>query len=65
MGTSRGPENHPSGGLEFLRKCHNGLTNRHSAFDQMMITKTKKLKIVMKNDTCAWTPNKVFIQLFC
>ena len=49
MDTSRGPENHPSGGLEIHRKCWNGLTNRHSAFDHMMITQPRKLKLMMKH----------------
>ena len=42
MGASRGPENQPSGDLKIHRKCCNGLTNRHSAFDQMMVKKTQK-----------------------
>ena len=36
------PANHPSGGLKILRKCYNGLTNRHSVFDLMMIKKSRK-----------------------
>ena len=30
------PANTHSGGLEIHRKCHNGLTHRHSAFEHMM-----------------------------
>ena len=48
MGTSRGPANHPSGDLKILRKCCNGLTNRHSAINQMMITIPRKMKLIMK-----------------
>ena len=49
MGTCRGPENHPSGDLKIHRKCYNGLTNRHSTVNQMMIPKAMKIKIYDKN----------------
>ena len=39
MNTSRGPKNHPSGDLKIRRKCYNGVTNRHSAVHEMVITK--------------------------
>ena len=51
MNTSWGPENHPSGDLKIHRKCCNG-TNRHSAFNPMMITKPSKWKIIVKIMIC-------------
>ena len=38
------PAKPPSGGLKIHRKCYNGLTNRHSAFDQMMIKRPRKIR---------------------
>ena len=45
MSPCRWPENHPSGDLKIRRKCYNGLTNRHSTVNAMMITKRRKIKI--------------------